>query len=184
LGCTEDASAAACTQSSQAFQRAASHQDPSYRVRGVLTDGFDSPTKSLRMLSPGARVGNRLRHALRKLPKPLAAGASPVRMALRAQFHTLRYRARQRQGLRVFALGQRLRHFANDLARAAGKAHGERGRRWMREKNAGGSAVLADPQMPVASTVLDQTHNAIERQLFAMNGFHHPGGSQQACRTG
>ena len=45
---------------------------------------------------------------------------------------------------------------------------------------AGWYAVLTDPQMPVTSTLLDQAHNAIERKLFAMKGFHHPGGSQQA----
>jgi len=44
--------------------------------------------------------------------------------------------------------------------------------------------VLADPQMPVTSTLLDQAHNAIERKLFAMKGFHHPKGSQQAFLTG
>ena len=38
--------------------------------------------------------------------------------------------------------------------------------------------------MPVTSTFLDQAHNAIERQLFAMKGFHHPGGSPQAFLTG
>jgi hypothetical protein len=44
--------------------------------------------------------------------------------------------------------------------------------------------VLADPQMPGTSPLLDQAHNAIERQLFAMKGFHHPSGHQQAFRTG
>jgi len=107
LGYTEDASALALTQSYQEFQRAASQQDPSYRVRGILTDGFDSTTSSMRALFPGARLGNCLRHAINKLPKKLAATASPVRKALRSQCHTLLYRARQRQGLRVFALGQR-----------------------------------------------------------------------------
>ena len=43
---------------------------------------------------------------------------------------------------------------------------------------------FADPCMPVTSTLLDQAHNAIERKLFAMKGFHHPGGSQQAFLTG
>ena len=38
--------------------------------------------------------------------------------------------------------------------------------------------------MPVTSTLLDQAHNAIERKLFAMKGFHHPDGSQQAFLTG
>jgi hypothetical protein len=184
LGYTEDASAMAFTESYQEFQGAALQQEPTYRVRGILTDGFDSTTKSMRTLFPGARLGNCLRHALTKLPKKLVAIASPVRQALRTQFHTLLHQARQRKGLRVFALGQRLRHFANDVARAAGTANGQRVRRWMQEKKAGWYAVLEDPQMPVTSTLLDQAHNAIERKLFAMKGFHHPGGSQQAFLSG
>jgi hypothetical protein len=184
LGYTEEASAAAFTQAYGEFQRAAFQQDPSYRVKGILTDGFDSTTKSMRTLFPGARLGTCLRHALIKLPKKLAAVASPVRKALRSQFHTLLYRARQRKGLRVFALGQRLRHFADHVTTTAGAANGARVRRWIQEKKAGWYAVLADPQMPVTSTLLDQAHNAIERKLFAMKGFHHPKGSQQAFLTG
>jgi hypothetical protein len=180
LDYTEDASAAAFTQSYQECQRAASQQEPSYRVRGILTDGFDSTTSSMRMLFPGARLGNCLRHAITKLPGKLASIASPLRKALRSQFHTLLYRARQRKGLRVFALGQRLRHFADHVAHRAGAANGARIRRWVQEKKAGWYAVLADPQMPVTSTLLDQAHNAIERKLFAMKGFHHPSGRQQA----
>jgi len=184
LGYTEEASAVAFTQSYGVFQRAASQQEPAYRVRGILTDGFDSTVKSLRTLFPGARQGTCLRHALLKLPKKLAAIASPVRQSLRTQFHTLLYRVRQRKNLRVFALGQRLRHFADHIATTAGMANGERVRRWFQDKKAGWYAVLADPQMPVTSTLLDQAHNTIERKLFAMKGFHHPGGSQQAFLTG
>src|SRR5215211_4367507 len=184
LGYTTEASAAAFTQSYEVFQRAAVAQEPTYRVRGILTDGFDSTTKSLRTLFPGARLGTCLRHALLKLPKKLVAIGSPLRKALRTQFHTLWYRARQRKGLRVFALGQRLRHFADYVATTAGTANGERVRRWFQEKKAGWYTVLADPQMPVTSTLLDQAHNAIERKLFAMKGFHHPKGSQQAFLTG
>jgi hypothetical protein len=184
LGYTEEASAAAFTQSYQEFQRAALQLEPSYRARGILTDGFDSTTSSMRTLFPGARLGTCLRHALNKLPKKLTAIPSPVRKALRSQFHTLLYRARQRKGLRVFALGQRLRHFADHVAHTAGAANGERVRRWFQEKKAGWYTVLADPQMPVTSTLLDQAHNAIERKLFAMKGFHHPQGSQQAFLTG
>jgi hypothetical protein len=184
LGYTEAASTAALTQSYGEFQRAASQLEPAYRVRGVLTDGFDSTTKSMRTLFPRARLGNCLRHALTKLPKKLVAIASPIRKALRTQFHTLLYRARQRKGLRVFALGQRLRHFADHVAVTAGVANGERVRRWFQDKKAGWYAVLEDPQMPVTSTLLDQAHNAIERELFAMKGFHHPKGSQQAFLVG
>jgi hypothetical protein len=184
LGYIETASATAFTQSYGAFRRAASQQEPSYRVRGILTDGFDSTTSSMRALFPGARLGNGLRHAINKLPGKLAAIASPVRKALRSQFHTLLYRARQRKGLRVFALGQRLRHFADHVAQRAGVANGERVRRWFQDKKAGWYAVLEDPQMPVTSTLLDQAHNAMNRKLFMMKGFHHHDGSQQAFLIG
>jgi hypothetical protein len=184
LGYTEDASAAALTQSYGAFQHAAVQREPSYRVRGILTDGFDSTTKSMRTLFPGAHLGTCLRHAINKLPGKLAAISSSVRKALRSQFHTLLYRARQRNGLRVFALGQRLRRFAVHVGTTAGAANGERVRHWIQEKKAGWYAVLEDPRMPVTSTLLDQAHNAIERKLFMMKAFHHPGGSQQAFLTG
>src|SRR5262249_47611533 len=117
-------------------------------------------------------------------PGKLVAIASPVRKALRSQFHTLLDRARQRKGLRVFALGQRLRHFVDHVTHTAGAANGERVSRWGQDKKAGWYAVLADPQMPVTSTLLDQAHNTIERKLFAMKGLHHPGGRQQAFLTG
>ena len=184
LGYTEEASATAFTLSYGEFQRAASLHEPSYRVRGVLTDGFDSTIKSMRTLFPGAHLGNCLRHALNKLPKKLVAVTSPVRKALRSQFHTLLYRARQRKGLRVFALGQKLRRFADHVAHTAGVANGTRVRQWFQDKKAGWYAVLEDPRMPVTSTLLDQAHNAIDRKLFMMKGFHHPGGSQQAFLTG
>jgi hypothetical protein len=184
LGYTTEASAAAFTESYGAFQRTACQREPSYRVRGVLTDGFDSTTKSMRTLFPGARLGFCLRHALLKLPKKLTTLASPARKTLRSQFHTLLYRARQRKSLRVFALGQRLRHFVEHVTATAGAANGQRVRRWFQDKKAGWYAVLADPQMPVTSRLLDQAHNAIERKLFAMKGFHHSKGSQQTFLTG
>jgi hypothetical protein len=184
LGYTEEASAAAFTQSYGEFQRAASCYEPSYRVLGLLTNGFDSTTSSMQTLFPGARLGSCLRHAINKLPGTLAAIASPVREALRTQFHTLLYRARQRKGLRVFALEQRLRHFAEHVAHRAGVANGERVRQWFQEKKAGWYTLLEDPRMPVTSTLLDQAHNAIDRKLFMMKAFHHPHGSQQAFLRG
>jgi hypothetical protein len=84
----------------------------------------------------------------------------------------------------VFALGQRLRHFVDYVTTTAGAANGEHVRRWFQDKKAGWYAVLADAQMPATSTLLDQAHNAIDRKLFMMKGFHHPKGSQQAFLTG
>src|SRR6266852_5877393 len=122
LGYTEAASAAAFPQSYREFQRAAYQHEPSYRGRGILTDGFASTTSSMRTLFPGARLGFCLRHALNKLPKKLTAIAPPVRQSLRARFHALLSRARQRKSLRVVALGQRLRHCADHVAHKAGVA--------------------------------------------------------------
>src|SRR5438034_4336784 len=145
LGYTEAASAAAFTQSYREFQQAALQQEPSYRVRGILTDGFDSTTSSMRTLFPGARLGYCLRHALNKLPSKLVGVSAPVRQGLRSKFHSLLHRCRQRKSLRVVALGQRLRHFADHITATVGEEHGERVRHWFQEKKAGWYAVLEDP---------------------------------------
>ena len=184
LGYSASKSAAAFTESYGAFQRAALEHEPSYQVRGALTDGFDSTVSSMRTLFPGARLGYCLRHALNKLPDKLIGVSASVRQGLRSKFHALLHRCRQRRSLRVVALGQRLRHLADRITTTVGEAHGERVRHWFQDKKAGWYTVLADPQMPAMSTVLDQAHNAIDRKLFAMKGFHHPGGSQGAFLTG
>ena len=184
LGYSASKSAVAFTESYGEFQRAALEYEPSYRVQGALIDGFDSTTKSMRTLFPGARLGYCLRHALNKLPDKLVGLAAPVRRGLRSKFHTLLHRCRQRKSLRIVALGQRLHHFVDHITTTAGEQHGERVRRWVQDKKAGWYAVLADPKMPAMSTVLDQAHNALDRKLFNMKGFHHVGGSQVAFLTG
>src|SRR6266851_4188800 len=184
LGYSDSKSAAAFTESYGAYQRAALQHEPSYQVRGALTDGFDSTTSSMKTLFPRARLGHCLRHALNKLPDKLVGLAAPLRQELRSKFHTLLHRCRQRKSLRVVALGQKLRRFADHITTTVGADHGERVRHWFQAKKAGWYAVLADPQMPASSTLLDQAHNAFDRKLFMMKGFHHPGGSQQAFLTG
>jgi hypothetical protein len=84
----------------------------------------------------------------------------------------------------VFALGQRLRRFADHVTTRAGAANGQHVRQWCQEKKAGWHAVLADPRMLVTSTLWDQAHHAIDRKLFMMKGFHHPKGSQEAFLRG
>jgi hypothetical protein len=184
LSYSESQSAVAFTASYGQFQQAALEHEPSYRVQGALIDGFDSTTKSMRTLFPGARLGYCLRHALNKLPDKLVGLAAPVRKGLRSKFHTLLYRCRQRKSLRVVALGQRLRRFVDHITSTVGEEHGGHVRHWIEDKKAGWYAVLEDPKMPAMSTLLDQTHNAIDRKLFAMKGFHHPGGRQAAFLTG
>src|SRR6267142_424688 len=89
LGDTTEASAAAFVPSYGEFQRAAVAHEPAYQVQGALTDGFDSTTRSMKTLFPGARLGHCLRHALNKLPDKRVGLAAPVRQGLRSQFHTV-----------------------------------------------------------------------------------------------
>src|ERR671916_206968 len=184
LGYSESKSAAAFTASYGQFQQVALDHEPSYQVQGALIDGFDSTLNSMGTLFPGARQGFCLRHALNKLPDKLVGVPASVRRRLRSKFHALLHRCRQRKSLRVVALGQCLRHFANRIDSIVGEEHGARIRHWFETKKAGWYAVLEDPKMPAMSTVLDQAHNAMDRKLFAMKGFHHPGGSQEAFLTG
>src|SRR5712692_1563484 len=134
LGYSDAKSAAAFTQSYGVFQQAPLEQQPSYRVKGALTDGFDSTVSSMRTLFPRARLGFCLRHALNTLPSTLVGVSASVRQELRAKFHALLHRCRQRKSLRVVALGQRLRRFADHVTATVGREHGERVRNWFKDK--------------------------------------------------
>jgi hypothetical protein len=79
LGSRASQRAVACTASYGALQRVALDYEPSYRVQGACSDGCASPTKSMRTLCPGARLGSGLRHALHNLPDTLVGLAAPVR---------------------------------------------------------------------------------------------------------
>jgi hypothetical protein len=184
LGYTEDKSAAAFAQSYGVFQQAAWRQEPAYAVRGMLTDGFESTRLSLQYLFPKAHLGSCWLHAAMKLPGKLTAVASSVRQQLSGQFAALLFGSRQRKSLRVFALGQQLRRFVGTVTTQAGEANGSCVRQWFADKKAGWYTLLENPQMPLTTTLLDQAHNALDRKLFMMKGFHHPQGSQQAFLNG
>jgi hypothetical protein len=184
LGSTPAARAAALPEASQACQRAAVQQEPSYRVRGILPDGGDSPTTSRRPLLPGARLGHCLRQAINKRPGKHTALPSAVRTTWRSPGPTLGARARQRRGWGVVALGPRWRPCGDHVTPRAGAANGERVRYGCQDKQGGWYAVLTHPQRPVTSTRREQAHNAMERKLFAMQGCHHPKGSQEELLIG
>jgi|RhiMetdeSRZDD1v2_1073273.scaffolds.fasta_scaffold164414_3 hypothetical protein len=138
----------------------------------------------MRMLFPGVRFGNCVRHALTKLPKKRVAIASPIPQGLRLTVLPLVVPGAPAERLagvctrpEIASLcGPRCRHgWACQRCTYAALVSGQEGGRY---------AVLVDPQMPVTSTLLNQAHNAIERQLFALKGFHHPDGSEQAFPDG
>jgi hypothetical protein len=131
LGYSDSKSAVAFTESYGQFQRATVEHEPSYRVKGALIDGFDSTTKSMRMLFPGTRLGYCLRHALNRLPDKLGGLATPVRQGWRSKFHALLHRCCQRKSLRVVSLGQRLRRCVDPISATKGEGPGEHVRGWM-----------------------------------------------------
>src|SRR5262245_29038385 len=44
--------------------------------------------------------------------------------------------------------------------------------------------MLTDRRIPRTTTLLDQVHNALDRKLFVMKGFHHPDATQPAFLVG
>jgi hypothetical protein len=86
--------------------------------------------------------------------------------ALRSQFHTLWYRVRRQKSLWVFALGQRLRRFADHVATTTGMANGERVRQgavwtgrsgWVRLRTQEFPGARASGR-PVRKTLLEEEH--------------------------
>jgi hypothetical protein len=96
----------------------------------------------------------------------------------------LLFASRQCKGLRMFSLSQKRRRFTATVTARAGAANGERVRQWFHDKKVGWYRLLEDRRMPVATTVLDQAHNALDRKLFMMKGFHYPKESQKAFLNG
>jgi hypothetical protein len=78
----------------------------------------------------------------------------------------------------VFSFGQKLRRFAEKVKKVTDTENGERISQWIKEKKSGWFAILEDSKMVPTSTLLDQAHNAVDRKIFMMKGFHHPKGSQ------
>jgi hypothetical protein len=184
LGYTATKSAQVFGESYGLFRHAALQVDPAYRVRGILTDGFESTRHCMRVLFPKVAVGNCLLHARKKVPTKLPAISSALRQQLTRRFAQIFDEVHQRAGQRVFALGQKLRCFTEHVGIVAGHAQRRRLHEWMTQKKPGWYAVYAHRQMPRTTTWVDQAHHALDRKLFMMKGFHHPGGSQKAFLNG
>jgi hypothetical protein len=173
LGYTTAKSADSFQASYAEFQQATQAREPGYAPKGIGTDGFESTRRSLGTLFPKAALGNCLRHAAHRIGQKLQTVDKTVRESLSHEFFTLFKAARTAKLLPVFTLGQKLRRFAEKVAKQTGEANGTRIREWIQKKKAGWFVVLQHPKMPATSTLLDQTHNMLDRKLFMMKGFHH-----------
>jgi hypothetical protein len=183
-GYTGDKSAGSFGQSYGLFRRAARSISPSRKVRGILTDGFESTISSMRKLFPSARIGNCILHAAEKVCQKPGAVPSAVRENLSRQFRKIFQQSREKKGLKVFSFGQRLRRFAEKVYETAGTVSGERISGWIKEKKSGWFGLFISSGMPVTTVRPDQAHNFIDRKLFMMKGSHHPEGSQRHFLNG
>jgi len=184
LGYTKDKTAEAFEAAYSQFQQAAVVIEPQYQPQAILTDGFESTRKSLRNLFPGVVLGNCLRHAANRIGSKLKSVSKSVRNDLSEQFARLFDDRTVEKENKIRSLGQKLRRFAEKVGKIAGQANTERLRSWFARKKEGWYVLFRDTEMPATSTLLDQAHNAFDRKLFMMKGFHHPNGSQQQFLTG
>ena len=180
------------------FKREALAIDSSYQAQGILTDGFFSTKRSLLQLFPFAKLANCMLHATFKLPSQIKGvtkavrevcvrsvlppvGLPPtrrVRQKLSGQLREIFFVNNARKTPNNRSLGQRLRRFNEQVTRLAGEENGGRVRRWIERKKAGWCVLFEDTNIPKTTTLVDQFHNAIDRKLFMMKGFHHLDGSQ------
>lgn len=166
------------------FKRAAKAIDPSYQALGILTDGFNSTKKSLQQLFPLAKIANCMLHATFKLPAQIKGVTKAVRQKLSGQFREIFFINNARQAANNRSLGQRLRRFTEQVTHLAGEENGMRVRKWVERKKAGWYVLFQDANIPKTTTPIDQLHNAMDRKLFMMKGFHHEGGNQKVFLNG
>ncbi len=184
LGYTSSKSVSAFAESYGEFKRAARTIDPSYQALGRLTDGFLSTRKSLSQLFPFAKLANCMLHATFKLPAQIKGVTQAVRQTLSSQFRGIFFVNSARKTPNNRSLSQRLRRFTEQVTHLAGQENGMRVRRWIERKKAGWHVLFADANIPRTTTLVDQFHNAIDRKLFMMKGFHHEQGSQRVFLNG
>jgi len=142
LGYTTDKSAKSFQTSYADFQQATHLPDPLYSPKGIGTDGFESTRLSLGSLFPKAALDNCLRHASQRVGQKLQAVSHAVRKSVSQEFYALFQSVRTAKLLPVFTLGQKLRRFADKVAKQTGEANGTRIREWITKKKAGWFVVL------------------------------------------
>jgi len=184
LGYTSSKSVNAFAESYGEFKRAAKAIDLSYQALGILTDGFNSTRKSLSQLFAFAKLANCMLHATFKLPAQIKGVTKAVRQTLCCQFRQIFFVQKTRKTPNSRSLSQRLRRFTEQVTHLGGEENGMRVRKWIQRKKPGWHVLFADANIPRTTTLIDQFHNAMDRKLFMMKGFHHEQGSQRVFLNG
>lgn len=167
-----DKTAQAFTESYGEFVQAAFDVQADYCPKGLTCDGFDSTRQALHTLFPHTPIANCLYHAASSLRRKLKNVEEAVRNQLVSTFWSLFDTSRISKLIPGFSLGQKLRRFHEKVSKLAGKALGLSVKEWIERKKPGWFEWARHPRMPSTTTLLDQVHNAIDRKLFAMKGFH------------
>ena len=117
-------------------------------------------------------------HATFKLPAQIKGVTKAVRQTLCCQFRQIFFVNKTRKTPNSRSLSQRLRRFTEQVTHLGGEENGMRVRKWIQRKKPGWHVLFADANIPRTTRLIDQLHNAMDRKLFMMKGFHHEGGSQ------
>lgn len=154
------------------FAQAAHAVQPNYRPKGITCDGFDSTRQALHQHFPHTPIANCLYHAAKSLERQLKTIQECLKRPLVSAFWLLFDTAKNSKLIPAFSLGQKLRRFHEKVSQLAGHENGLNVRKWIGRKKQGWFELVRHPKMPSTTTLLDQAHNAIDRKLFAMKGFH------------
>ena len=134
MGYTKDKSALEFEKSYSQFRQAGLSYDPTWKVRGILTDSFESTIGAMKKLFPDARIGNCLLHAAKKVGQKLKNIPAEVREKLSKKFYQLYEKANKKKGLKVFSFCQKLRRFKEAVLKAAGPENSKRISDWIKRK--------------------------------------------------
>jgi hypothetical protein len=180
----QDKTARAFTEGYGEFAQAALSTQADYSPKGLTCDGFDSTRQALHKHFPHTPIANCLYHAASSLRRKLKTVEEALRNQLVSAFWKLFDTSQASKLIPVFGLGQKLRRFHEEVSQRAGKELGLAVKEWIGRKKQGWFEWVRHPLMPSTTTLLDQAHNAINRKLFAMKGFHQDSRHQKQYLNG
>ena len=166
------------------FAQAALTTQANYQPKGLICDGFDSTRQALHTLFPHTPIANCLYHAAKSLQRKLKNVEESVKIQFVSTFWSLFDTSKTSKLIPAFSLGQKLRRFHEKISKLAGKELGTSTKEWIERKKQGWFAWVRHPKMPSTTTLLDQAHNALDRKLFAMKGFHQDSSHQKQYLNG
>lgn len=180
----QDKSAPTFGQAYGEFAQPAYAVQPGYTPKGLTCDGFDSTRQGLHENFPNTPIANCRYHAANSLERKLKAVDKKLKAQLKSDFWELFKSSDGPKLMPVFNLAQKLRRFHEKVSKQAGNDIGTAVKEWIGRKKEGWFEQIRHPQMPSTTTLLDQAHNALDRKLGMMKGFHQDSEHQKVFLNG